>query len=127
MVIANMARWAAIFGGGGRDDRDNGSPIVLLVTALVAPFAAMLIQMAISRQREFAADHGAAELVGNPMGLVQALRKIDVVARRVPLDANPATAHLFIMNPFSMEGMSRLFSTHPSTEARIQALLADRA
>jgi heat shock protein HtpX len=126
MMLANMARWAAIFGGGSRDDRDNGSPIVLLVTALIAPFAAMLIQMAISRQREFSADHGAAELVGNPAGLVQALRKIDAVSKRVPLDANPATAHLFIMNPFSTEGLSRLFSTHPSTEARIQALLAQR-
>jgi heat shock protein HtpX len=124
MLLANMARFAAFFGG-ARDDRNEGgaSPIALLAMAVVAPFAAMLIQMAISRQREFSADHSGAELVGSPDGLASALRKIDAVARRVPLDANPATAHLFIMKPFSAPGLMSLFSTHPPTEARIRALM----
>jgi heat shock protein HtpX len=124
MLLANMARFAAFFGG-ARDDRSEGgaSPIALLAMAVVAPFAAMLIQMAISRQREFSADHSGAELVGSPDGLASALRKIDAVARRVPLDANPATAHLFIMKPFSAPGLMSLFSTHPPTEARIRALM----
>ena len=124
MMLANMARFAAFFGG-ARDDRNEGgaSPIALLAMAVVAPFAAMLIQMAISRQREFSADHSGAELVGSPDGLASALRKIDAVSRRVPLDANPATAHLFIMKPFSAPGLMSLFSTHPPTEARIRALM----
>jgi heat shock protein HtpX len=83
----------------------------------------MLIQAAISRSREFAADAGGAAIAGNPYGLADALRKIDAVARRVPLDANPATAHMFIVKPFSGAGLMSLFSTHPPTEARISALL----
>jgi heat shock protein HtpX len=83
----------------------------------------MLIQAAISRQREFAADRRGADIAGTPTGLAQALRRIDAVAKQVPLDANPATAHMFILNPFSGQGLLRLFSTHPSTEARIQALM----
>jgi heat shock protein HtpX len=124
MMLANMARFAAFFGG-GRDDRSEGggNPIALLAMAVVAPFAAMLIQMAISRQREFSADHSGAELVGSPDGLASALRKIDAVAKRLPMDANPATAHLFIMKPFATEGFMSLFSTHPPTEARIRALM----
>jgi heat shock protein HtpX len=123
MMLANMARFAAIFGGSSRDDRENGSPLVLLVTAILAPFAAMLIQAAISRQREFAADRSGADLVGTPIGLAQALRRIDAAAKQIPLDANPATAHMFIMKPFSLSGLAGLFSTHPPTEARIQALM----
>ena len=123
MVIANMMRFAAFFGGGSRDSRDEGSPLVLLAMAILAPFAAMLIQMAISRQREFAADRAGAELVGSPNGLAAALRDIDSAVKRVPLDANPATAHLFIMKPFSTEGLMNLFSSHPPTEARIRALM----
>lgn len=122
MLLANMARFAAIFGG-GRDDRDGPSPIALLATALLAPVAAMLIQMAISRQREYAADRSGADLVGSPTGLASALRKIDAMVKRVPMDANPATAHLFIMKPFSTEGLLSLFSSHPPTEARIHALM----
>jgi heat shock protein HtpX len=123
-----MARFAAFFGVGGRNDRDgDSSPLVLLATALLAPIAAMLIQAAISRQREFAADRGGADLTGNPRGLAQALQRIDAAARRVPLDANPATAHLFIMKPFSGAGLMSLFSTHPPTDARIRALLGDHA
>jgi heat shock protein HtpX len=126
MLLANMARFAAFFGMGGRGDRNgDSSPLVLLATALLAPIAAMLIQAAISRQREFAADRGGADLTGNPRGLAQALQRIDAGARRVPLDANPATAHLFIMKPFSGAGLMSLFSTHPPTEARIRALLGD--
>ena len=83
----------------------------------------MLIQAAISRQREFAADRRGAEIVGSPLGLAQALRRIEATAKHVPLDANPATAHMFIMTPFSGGGLLSLFSTHPSTEARIQKLL----
>jgi heat shock protein HtpX len=123
MMVARMAQFAAIFGGfGGRDDRDGG-PLALLATIIVGPLAAMLIQAAISRSREFAADRGAAKIVGSPYGLADALRKIDAGARRRPLDANPATAHMFIMKPFSGRGVLSLFSTHPPTEQRIRALL----
>jgi heat shock protein HtpX len=122
MMIARMAQFAAFFGG-GRDDDNRGNPIALLLTMILAPVAAMLIQAAISRSREFAADAGAAQLVGSPYGLVDALKKIETGVARVPLDANPATAHMFIMKPFSGSGMLSLFSTHPPTEARIRALL----
>jgi len=123
MLIANMARFAAIFGGNSRDDRENGNPLALLAMALLAPIAAGLIQMAISRQREFAADRGGAELAGTPVGLASALRRIDAGVKRIPTDANPATAHMFIMKPFSGEGLMSLFSSHPPTEARVKALL----
>ena len=125
MMLANMARFAAFFGG-RRDDRDGGNPIAMLATAILAPIAAMLIQAAISRQREFAADRRGAEIAGTPMGLAQALRRIEAAARQIPLDANPATAHMFIMKPFSGGGLLWLFSTHPPTEARVQALLERR-
>jgi heat shock protein HtpX len=125
MMVARMAHFGALFGGyGSRDDRDSGSnPIALLAMLILAPLAAMLIQMAISRSREFAADAGGAEIAGNPYGLADALRKIDAVSKRVPLDANPATAHMFIMKPFSGGGIMSLFSSHPPTEARIRALM----
>ena len=122
MMVANMARFAAIFGG-ARDDREGGSPLALFATALLAPIAAMLIQAAISRQREFGADRGGAEIAGSPQGLAQALRRIEAGAAAIPMDANPATAHMFIMKPFSARGLMGLFSTHPPTEARIRALL----
>jgi heat shock protein HtpX len=124
MMLARMAQFAAIFGGGSRDDDNRGgNPIGLLATVILAPIAAMLIQAAISRSREFAADAGAARLVGTPYGLVDALKTIDAVSKRVPMDANPATAHMFIMKPFSVSGMLSVFSTHPPLEKRIQALL----
>jgi heat shock protein HtpX len=126
MFAAHSARWAMMFGGyGGRDDgRDRGNnPIALLATIILAPLAAMLIQMAISRSREFSADAGGAQITGNPYGLADALRKIDAVSKRVPLDANPATAHMFIVKPFSGAGLMSLFSSHPPTEERIRALL----
>ncbi len=125
MMVARMAQWAAIFGGyGGRDsDREGANPIALLLTIIVAPLAAMLIQMAISRSREYAADAGGARIAGNPYGLVDALKKIDYASKRVPLDANPATSHMFIIQPFSAQALLSLFSTHPPTEKRINALL----
>jgi heat shock protein HtpX len=123
MMVARMAMYAGMFAG-GRDDREGGSnPIALFAMMIFAPLAAMLIQMAISRSREFAADAGAARITGNPHALAEALRKIDAIAKRVPLDANPATAHMFIVKPFSGQGLMSLFSTHPSTEARVQALM----
>ena len=123
MMVARMAMYAGMFAG-GRDDREGGSnPIALFAMMIFAPMAAMMIQMAISRSREFAADAGAARITGNPHALADALRKIDAIAKRVPLDANPATAHMFIVKPFSGQGLMSLFSTHPSTEARVQALL----
>jgi heat shock protein HtpX len=126
IMAARMAQFAAMFGGyGGRgDDRDRGNnPLALLAMIILAPLAAALIQMAISRSREFAADAGGAAIAGSPYGLADALRKIDAVAKRVPLDANPATAHMFIVQPFSGGGLASLFSSHPPTEARIRALL----
>ncbi len=123
MMVARMAMYAGMFAG-GRDDREGSSnPIALFAMMIFAPMAAMLIQMAISRSREFAADAGAARITGNPHALADALRKIDAIAKRVPLDANPATAHMFIVKPFSGQGLMSLFSTHPPTEARVQALL----
>jgi heat shock protein HtpX len=124
MMVARMAQFAAFFGGGSRDDENlGGNPIGLLATVILAPIAAMLIQAAISRSREFAADAAAARLVGTPYGLVDALKKIHAASQRVPMDANPATAHMFIMKPFSVSGMLSVFSTHPPLEKRIQALL----
>jgi len=126
MFTAQMARFAAIFGGGrSSDDRDGGgaNPIALLATVILAPLAASLIQTAISRSREFAADAGGAEIAGSPYGLVNALRKLEMGSKRLPLDANPATAHMFIIKPFSIGGLLSLFSTHPPTEQRIAALM----
>lgn len=124
MMLANMAQFAAIFGG-NRDDR-GGSPLALLATAMLAPLAAGLIQAAISRQREFSADRTGADIAGSPIGLAQALRRIDAASRQIPLNANPATAHMFIMKPFSAAGLASLFSTHPPTEARVAALMGGR-
>jgi heat shock protein HtpX len=126
-AIMMIARMAMFFGGGRRDDRDSGNPIALIASMIVAPIAAMLIQAAISRSREFDADAGGAAIVGNPYGLAHALEKIDRAAKALPLDANPATAHMFIIKPFSLSGLTSLFSTHPPTEARIRALLGPRA
>ncbi|MCU0250734.1 MAG: zinc metalloprotease HtpX [Vicinamibacterales bacterium] len=124
MMVARMAQFAAMFGGGRRDDRGGGgNPIALLATVILAPLAAMLIQAAISRSREFGADKGGAEIAGTPYGLVDALKKLESSSKRIPMDANPATAHMFIIKPFSVHGMLSLFSTHPPTESRVRALL----
>jgi heat shock protein HtpX len=124
MMVARMAQFAAFFGGGRSDDREGGTnPIAMLATMILAPVAAMLIQAAISRSREFGADAGGAAIAGTPYGLVDALKKLEVASKRIPMDANPATAHMFIMKPFSVSGMLSLFSTHPPTEARVRALL----
>lgn len=124
MFLASMARWAAIFGGGRSDDREGGyNPMGLLVAAVVAPIAALLIQMAISRSREYAADEGGAAFAGSPYGLAGALKKLDAWSRRVPLEASPATAHMFIVKPFTGGGLFALFSTHPPIEKRIARLL----
>lgn len=124
-MIAHMAQWAAIFGGFGRssDDEDNGGGMVgLLFMVIVAPIAAMIIQMAISRSREFAADRGGSEISGKPLGLAHALRRLEKGVERLPMNANPATAHLFIVNPLRGGGLASLFSTHPSMDERVARL-----
>jgi heat shock protein HtpX len=121
-VIMMLSRFAMFFGG-GRNDREGSNPIALLATIILAPIAAMLIQAAISRSREYDADAGGAAIAGRPEGLVNALRKIESASKMVPLDANPATAHMFIVKPFSAQALLGLFSTHPPTEKRIEALL----
>jgi heat shock protein HtpX len=121
IMLSRMAMFIPV----SRDDRNNGSnPLVMLAMVILAPMAAMLIQAAVSRQREFAADRGGALIVGSPMGLASALKKIEAVARQVPMDANPATAHMFIMMPLSGGGIMKLFSTHPPTQERVAALMA---
>ena len=118
-----MAARMAMFMGGSRDERGGGSPFAMLAMVILAPIAAFVIQMMISRSREFVADATGAQIAGTPYGLANALRKIEAVAKRVPMDANPATAHMFIVKPFSGGGMMALFSSHPPTEARVRALL----
>ena len=120
--LAQMAQWAMIFGGGRRDDDEGGSPIAAIVMMIVGPIAAMLIQMAISRSREYGADEGGARLSGNPRYLASALRKLQMASQRIPMDANPATSHMFIVNPLSGGGIIKLFSTHPPIEERIARL-----
>ncbi|ANH06071.1 MULTISPECIES: zinc metalloprotease HtpX [Shinella] len=125
-AISMLANFAMFFGGSG--NRENNNPlgfIGVLIAMIVAPFAAMLVQMAISRTREYSADKRGAEICGNPLWLASALKKIAIAAGRIPNEAaehNPATAHMFIINPLSGERMDNLFSTHPNTENRIAAL-----
>ncbi len=124
MFVSSMVKWAAIFGMGGGDD-EGGNPFLAIVLAIVAPIAAMLIQMAISRSREYLADRTGAQLSGNPRHLAGALQKLDAYSRRVPMkQGNQATAHLFIVNPFSGQSLANLFSTHPPVQERIQRLMA---
>lgn len=126
-AIMMAARFAMFFGGGRSDDREGGSnPLALFAMMLLAPIAAMLIQAAISRSREFAADAGGAQIAGSPHGLASALRKLESASKQIPMDANPATAHMFIIKPFTLQGMLGLFSTHPPTEQRIAALTGGR-
>jgi heat shock protein HtpX len=120
--LGRMLMYAGMFGGRS-EDRNGSNPIAMLAMIILAPLAAMLIQAWISRTREFAADAAGARIAGNPYGLADALRKIDMAAKRIPMEANPATAHMFIVKPFLGGGLMSLFSTHPPTEARIGALL----
>jgi heat shock protein HtpX len=126
-AIMMISRFAMFWGGSRDDDREGSNPLAFIATIILAPIAAMLIQAAISRSREYDADAGGAAIAGSPMGLVSALRKIEAASQVVPLDANPATAHMFIIKPPSLAGMLSLFSTHPPTEQRIEALLHQRA
>jgi heat shock protein HtpX len=120
--LAHMAQFAAMFGGGRDNDDEGGGIFGVILMAILAPIAAMLIQMAISRSREFGADKGGAEISGNPLYLAGALRKLEMANQQIPMDANPATAHMFIVNPLSGSGMMSLFSTHPPLEERIKRL-----
>jgi heat shock protein HtpX len=126
-MLASMARWGAIFGGfGGRDDdRDSGGGIIgLIAMAIVAPLAAMVIQMAVSRSREYQADASGAQMAGNPYGLAAALQKLEEYGKRVPpLGVSPAMNHLYISNPLSGAGLMSLFSTHPPIRERVRRLL----
>lgn len=127
MMLARLAQFAAFFGGGRSDRDDDGGGVVgLLVTAILAPIGAMLVQMAVSRSREYLADEGGARLCGRPESLARALEKIHAVSHAVPLAAQPATAHMFIVSPLSGRGFLTLFSTHPPVEERVARLRAMR-
>lgn len=123
--LAQMAQWAMIFGG-RHDDEEGGNPIAAIVMMIVGPIAAMMVQMAISRSREYGADAGGARIAGNPMYLSNALKKLHMASQRIPMDANPVTSHMFIVNPLSGGGLLKLFSTHPPMEERIARLEAMR-
>ncbi len=121
-MIASFARWGAIFGGG--DDREGGTAqlVMMLVLTTLASIAALLIQLAISRSREYHADEGGAQLAGNPLYLARALAKLDAGTKRIPMQVNPSTAHMFIVSPLTRKGVQGLFSTHPPIEKRIEKL-----
>lgn len=120
-MLANMAQWTMMFGG-RRDDRENGHPLITIVMMIFAPIAAMLIQMAISRSREYLADEAGAKISGNPLSLARALGKLQRGVQIMPMNANPATAHMFIVNPLTGGGLLALFSTHPPIEERVRRL-----
>jgi heat shock protein HtpX len=121
--LAHMAQWAAMFGGGRDREEEGGGLLGMLVMAIVAPIAAMLIQMAISRSREYDADKGGALVTGNPLYLANALRKLEMANRQIPMEeATPASAHMFTVNPLTGGGLMSLFSTHPPVEERIRRL-----
>jgi heat shock protein HtpX len=123
VMLANMAQWAAIFGGSSRDDSEEGSGVIgLIVMAILAPIAATIIQMAISRSREYLADEGGARISGKPYGLAGALEKLSRASQAVPMEANPSTAHMFIVNPLTGKSLMNLFSTHPPIEQRVARL-----
>ncbi|WP_157068039.1 zinc metalloprotease HtpX [Desulfosarcina cetonica] len=124
MMLATMARWSALFGGMQRDDNNGGGmgAIGMIVMSILAPIAAMIVQMAVSRSREYLADATGARIVGSPEGLASALEKLDGYSRRIPMHANPSTAHMFIVNPLSGKSLQSLFSTHPPMADRISRL-----
>jgi len=120
-LLAHMAQWGMMFAG-GRDDDERGSVVGTIVMILLAPIAAMLIQMAISRSREYDADAASAKYTGTPYELISGLKKLETYSKQIPMDATPSTAHLFIIQPRLGFGLRSLFSTHPSTEDRIRRL-----
>lgn len=122
--LAQMAQWTMIFGGHRDEEGEGGNPIAAIVMMIVGPIAAMLVQMAISRSREYGADTGGAKIAGNPLYLARALKKLHIASERIPMNANPATSHMFIVNPLSGGGILKLFSTHPPVEERIARLEA---
>ncbi|HEX9023566.1 MAG TPA: zinc metalloprotease HtpX [Geobacteraceae bacterium] len=122
--LAHMAQWAAFFGGGRDRDDDGGGVFGMLLMAIIAPIAAMLIQMAISRAREYEADKGGAQVTGNPLYLANALKKLQMANQQIPMQANAATAHMFIVSPLTGDGLMSLFSTHPPLEERVRRLEA---
>ena len=126
MMLARFAQFAAIFGGGERDREGGGGGLGLIVMAILAPIGAMLVQMAVSRSREYQADASGARYCGRPESLARALEKIAEASKRVPLEASAATAHMFILSPLSGRGMMSLFSTHPPVEKRVERLRAMR-
>ena len=122
-MLAHFARWGAIFGGmGGRDDQRGGNPVALLAAAIFAPIAAFIIQMAITRSREYGADATGAQMAGNPHGLARALEKLGALNQRVPMAVPPETSHLYIVAPLSGGALLQLFSTHPPLQERIRRL-----
>jgi len=127
VMLAHMAQWAAIFGGASRDDEEGGGGIIgLILMAVLAPIAAAIIQMAISRSREYLADAGGAKISGKPYDLAGALEKLSRASREIPMEANPSTAHMFIVNPLTRRSLMNLFSTHPPIEERIARLRSMR-
>lgn len=122
--MATMAQWAMIFGGGRNDDEGGSNPIAMLLMMIVAPLAASLIQMAISRSREYIADRTGAEICGHPKALASALQKLSTYNKQRPMQVNPASAQMYIVNPLKGGGIASLFSTHPPMEERIRRLLA---
>jgi heat shock protein HtpX len=128
MMLASMARWSAFFGGMRSDDDEGGLGIIgVLAMSVIAPLAAMLIQMAISRSREYLADSTGAAIAGQPYGLARALEKLGSCSRTRAMDANPSTAHMFIVNPLAAQKLAGLFSTHPPIEERVARLTGSRA
>lgn len=130
VMLANMAQWAAMFGGASRDNEEGGNSgggvISLILMAILAPLAATIIQMAISRSREYLADAGGAKVSGKPYGLANALEKLAQASQAIPMEANPSTAHMFIVNPLTGRSLMNLFSTHPPIEERVARLKSMR-
>jgi heat shock protein HtpX len=126
MLLASMARWSAIFGGVGRGDNNNSNFLGLIVVSIVAPMAALIVQMAVSRSREYHADELGARIAGNSEGLASALEQLGAYSRQLPMQANPSTAHMFIVNPLSGRSMAGLFATHPPVEERVARLRGRR-
>jgi len=123
MILANMARWAALFGGGGNHDGERSGVLGMIVLSILAPLAAMMVQMAVSRSREYHADATGAKISGNPSGLASALEKLGAYSKQLPMKkADPSSAHMFIVNPLSGRSMASLFSTHPPIKERIARL-----